>query len=61
MTASESSSKSRVQPIERSEDAVALGTAEQQKDWRKLTAMEAVLAQLPNDAASDELREKQAF
>jgi len=53
--------ESRVQQIERTEDAVALGTEDQQKDWRKLTHMEAVLAQLPNDAESDELREKQHF
>lgn len=53
--------ESRVQQIERSEDAVALGTEDQQKDWRKLTQMEAVLAQLPNDAESNELREKQHF
>ena len=53
--------ESRVQQIERTEDAVALGTEDQQKDWRKLSEMEAVLAQLPNDAESNELREKQAF
>jgi hypothetical protein len=53
--------ESRVQQIERTEDAVALGTEDQQKNWRKLTRMEAVLAQLPNDAESNELREKQAF
>ena len=53
--------ESRVQQIERTEDAVALGTEDQQKNWRKLTGMEAVLAQLPNDAESNELREKQAF
>jgi tetratricopeptide (TPR) repeat protein len=53
--------ESRVQQIERTEDAVALGTEDQQKNWRKLTQMEAVLAQLPNDAESNELREKQAF
>jgi hypothetical protein len=53
--------ESRVQEIERSEDAVALGTEDQQKDWRKLTDMETVLARLPNDAESDELRTKQSF
>jgi hypothetical protein len=53
--------ESRVQEIERSEDAVVLGTEDQQKDWRKLTDMETVLARLPNDAESDELRTKQSF
>ncbi len=53
--------ESRLQAIERSEDGVALGTAEQQEQWARLTAMEPKLAQLPHDEASDELREKQHF
>jgi hypothetical protein len=53
--------ESRLQGIDRTEDAVALGTEDQQKDWRKLTAMDAVLARLPNDAESNELRDKQSF
>jgi hypothetical protein len=52
---------SRLQAIERSEDFVALGTQKEQESWQKLTQMEPVLASLPNDAASDELREKQRF
>jgi hypothetical protein len=53
--------ESRLMQIERTEDGVALGTEDQQKDWRKLTDMEAVLAQLPYDAESNELRDKQHF
>jgi tetratricopeptide (TPR) repeat protein len=52
---------SRLQAIERSEDFVALGTQKEQESWQKLTQMESVLATLPNDAASNELREKQRF
>jgi len=52
---------SRLQQIERSEDGVALGTEDQQKSWRKLTEMEAVLARAPNDAETDEIRAKQRF
>jgi len=53
--------ESRLQQVERSEDAVALGTEEQQKSWRKLSDMEAVLARAPNDAETDEIRAKQRF
>jgi len=53
--------ESRLQQIERSEDGVALGTEDQQKSWRKLTEMEAVLARAPNDAETDEIRAKQRF
>jgi hypothetical protein len=53
--------ESRLQQIERSEDVVALGTEDQQKDWRKLNDMEALLARAPNDAESDEIRAKQRF
>ncbi len=53
--------ESQLQAIERSEDVVALGTAKEQETWRTLAAMEASLAGLPNDAASDEIREKHRF
>ena len=53
--------ESRLQQIERSEDVVALGNEDQQKSWRKLSDMESVLARLPNDAESDEIRAKQRF
>jgi hypothetical protein len=53
--------QSRLQAIERSEDVVALGTAQQQETWRTLTDMEALLARLPNDAAAEEVRAKQGF
>jgi hypothetical protein len=53
--------ESRLQQVERSEDAVALGTEDQQKSWRKLSDMEAVLARAPNDAETDEIRAKQRF
>ena len=53
--------ESRLKQIERSEDFVALGTDDEQKNWRKLRDMETVLARLPNDAASDEIRAKQRF
>ena len=52
---------SRLQQIERSEDAVALGTEDQQKNWRKLSDMESVLARMPSDPESDEIRAKQRF
>jgi chromosome segregation ATPase len=53
--------ESRVQAIERTEDVVALGTAKEQETWKTLTEMEPKLAGLPNDAESDEIREKQKF
>jgi hypothetical protein len=53
--------ESRLQQIERSEDVVALGTEDQQKDWRKLSDMESVLARVPSDPESDEIRAKQRF
>ena len=52
---------SRLQQIERSEDVVALGTEDQQKNWRKLSDMESVLARMPSDPESDEIRAKQRF
>jgi tetratricopeptide (TPR) repeat protein len=53
--------ESRLGAIERSEDAVALGTPKEQETWRTLTAMESQLALLPSDAASFELRAKHRF
>jgi len=52
---------SRLQAIERSEDVVALGTAKEQESWQRIEAMEAKLAVLPNDPASDEMRAKYRF
>jgi len=53
--------ESRLQAIERSEDVVALGTAKEQQSWAMLEAMEAKLAALPADAASEEMRAKHRF
>jgi len=53
--------ESRLQEIERGEDVVALGTDDQQKNWRKLSDMESVLARVPSDAETDEIRAKQRF
>jgi chromosome segregation ATPase len=53
--------ESRLQAIERSEDVVALGTAKEQETWAMLEAMEAKLASLPNDAASEDIRAKYRF
>jgi tetratricopeptide (TPR) repeat protein len=53
--------ESRLNAIERTEDVVALGTAKQQETWARLTAMEPKLAQLPSDAASEEMRAKHRF
>jgi hypothetical protein len=53
--------ESRLQAIERTEDVVALGTAKEQETWKTLTEMEPALARLPDDAVSDEMREKQKF
>jgi len=53
--------ESRLQAIERSEDVVALGTAKEQESWQRIEAMEAKLAVLPNDPASDEMRAKYRF
>lgn len=61
MTARRVELESRLQAIERTEDVVALGTAKEQESWRTLVAMEAKLAALPNDAASEEIREKHRF
>ena len=61
MTARRVELESRLQAIERSEDVVALGTAKEQETWGMLTSMEPKLAQLSNDAASDEMRTKHRF
>ncbi len=53
--------ESRLGAIERSEDAVALGTPKEQETWRKLTAMEPQLAMLGSDPESMELRTKHRF
>jgi hypothetical protein len=53
--------ESRLLEIERGEDVVSLGTAEQQALWRDLTAMEGNLDLLGDDARSEELRNKQRF
>jgi hypothetical protein len=53
--------ESQLQSIERSEDAVALGTPKEQETWRTLLAMEQKLAGLPNDDESNELRDKYRF
>ena len=53
--------ESRLQAIERTEDVVALGTAKEQESWARIEAMEAKLALLPHDAASDEMRAKYRF
>jgi len=53
--------EARLQAIERSEDVVALGTPKEQQTWQMLAGMEAKLATLPNDAASDAIRAKHRF
>jgi len=53
--------ESRLLEIERSEDVVALGTAEQQTLWRDLTEMEGKLDLLGGDARGEELSNKQRF
>jgi hypothetical protein len=53
--------ESRLLEIERSEDAVALGTPAQQQAWRTLTEMEPKLALLGYDERAEELRRKQHF
>jgi tetratricopeptide (TPR) repeat protein len=53
--------ESRLQAIERTEDVVALGTAKEQETWRTLVAMDSKVAELPNDAAAEEIRTKHRF
>jgi hypothetical protein len=52
---------SRLEAVERREDAVALGTAKQQSLWRDLQAMEPDLARLGGGERADALRDKQRF
>lgn len=52
---------SRLLTIERTEDAVALGTTKQQKTWRKLESLEPVLASLGDSPSAERLRDKQRF
>src|SRR5690606_21403535 len=47
--------------IERAQDFVALGTAEQQALWRELSALEPDLARLGSHPAAERLRDKQRF
>jgi hypothetical protein len=53
--------ESRLLEIERTADAVSLGTPAQQEAWRTLTEMEPKLALLGNDERAEELRRKQHF
>ena len=53
--------ESRLQAIERSEDVVALGTPKEQETWAMLQSMEAKLARVPNDAATEAIRAKHRF
>ena len=53
--------ESRLLEIERSADAVALGTPAQQEAWRTLSEMEPDLARLGTDERAEELRLKHRF
>ncbi|HEX7082088.1 MAG TPA: hypothetical protein VF329_13855 [Gammaproteobacteria bacterium] len=53
--------ESRLTIIERTHDAVALGSPDQQRLWRELNALEPRLALLGRDAEADALRVKQRF
>jgi hypothetical protein len=53
--------ESKLKAIERTHDSVALGTAEQQQQWRKLSSVEDRLALLPAGDRADELAAKQRF
>lgn len=53
--------ESRLLEIEKTDDAVALGTPEQQELWQRLSGMEPKLALLSNDARAEALRYKQRF
>jgi hypothetical protein len=53
--------ESRLLEIERTENAVALGTPAQQQAWRQLSEMEPGLARLGDDARAEELRRKHRF
>jgi len=51
--------ESRLSAIERNEDFVSLGTADEQRAYHELDAMEAKLAMLGDDEAAEQLRHKQ--
>jgi hypothetical protein len=53
--------QSRLAAIERTADAVALGTPTQQEHYRQLAAMEGRLELAASDAAAGDLRDKQRF
>lgn len=53
--------ESRLLEIERSEDVAALGTAEQQRLWRELTAMQPQFDWLGDEPRAASLRDKQRF
>lgn len=53
--------ESRLLEVERAEDVVALGTPEQQSQWRKLVAMEPNLDLIEGNPRAAELRDKQRF
>jgi hypothetical protein len=53
--------ESRVLEIERTGDAVALGTPAQQEAWRTLSEMEPDFARLGTDELAEELRRKHRF
>jgi predicted nucleic acid-binding Zn-ribbon protein len=53
--------ESRLRTIEQTEDVVALGTADQQRIWRELVAMESALGLIDGEPAADELIQKQRF
>lgn len=50
--------ESRINQIEKSGDAAALGTAEEQKTWAQLKHIEEYLAAHPNDPSLGELRDR---
>src|SRR5690606_39591925 len=53
--------ESRIAAIERSRDFVALGTADQQRQWRELERMKASLARLGDTPQAEEQRRKHRF
>ncbi|MFO7286859.1 MAG: hypothetical protein LOD94_10080 [Gammaproteobacteria bacterium] len=53
--------ESRIAAIERSRDVVALGTADQRRQWHELEAMGASLARLGDLPEAEELRRKHRF
>src|SRR5690606_41708494 len=53
--------EAEVAHIERTRDYAALGSADQQRLWDELSALEPDLARLGNDAEAERLRGKQRF